>query len=592
MAKEKIIKLITITAVTFPLIFYQLTEEITAPLIMAVVSMILFIWPQKKFFFIPLPISLIFFLLIFISFFSSLFSPHRYQSFLETIKLVSSFFLFLLAANLGKDNKFQKSLLLTIIAVASIWALTGIAEVTSRVRAEKILGLFVPFSWPESAASLFLLTLPATLSLYAEEKSDGIKKVIFFGALYFLTAAWLLSRSLVIPFFALSLILLFTLRSFSLFSPDLKRRLMLLTALLIITLFNFFPSFGSRHIPMQIADYQEKIFFAEKNDIWRFSVNSIKKNFWTGIGPGMFGIVYRQNLVKPWTWSDFAENELLQAFVEMGIFGFTAELFLFVTILFILLKTCRQAFRKKDIWKLAIALPPLAFLILSMFNFSFRIFSLQVLFFLLVSFVFTGDSHPIALGKRSLAFLSLPLIFSSLLIFRDGVMMEKGRKAFIAGDYDRSRGVLLDLTRRPVFLRNPMAYYWLSAIELERKNPLKAINYLEETKKLIPLNQEANFQIAKILYIQRHPDQAIKILEDSISRNPFLHPQYYLLLAVIYKDQGREELSQKQLRAIEKYFPTDNPNYEKGEYIARLAGYNPVSLQASYLNQSAFINSD
>lgn len=561
MKKNTLIQILFAIAISFQLIFYHLPEEIRFPLFLLSILLITILWLQKNSLLIPKTFAILYFFYLLANFYSGFYSPDKFQATLQIIKLINIFCLVILGVNIFQNKKAFLNTSFILPLIGSFWALCGILEFTGRVKPEKVLSLFEPFHWPTLSASFFLLIFPLALILFLNEKKGGVKKIILFASLFFITVAWILSRSYLTIFLLITFALLVFFFYVTTKQPGgnriikYKSREILLFLLLIgVVIPNLLPSFGGRQIPKEIALFQDKIFFQDKNDVWRFSTQSIKDHFWQGIGPGNFGLVYRQNIIKPWTWSDFASNELLHAFVETGLLGFTAQLLIFLYLGFVCFKQIGSSLISKNLPVFAISLSTILFLFINLNNFSFQIFPITITFFTLVASLLTQEKK-VTLKPKFASFLILPLIFFAFWIFSDSNLLRIGQKSIVKKNYPKSEKILNWLSRRPTLFLNPRVFVWFSAWHLDNHQPQKAIEYLKKAKIINPYNQEIDYQIAAIIYRQERIGDAKKILEEKLESNPFLPPKYYSSLAKLNLEMDDEPTALLWLKKASNLFP-------------------------------------
>lgn len=563
MKKNIVVQILLAFAIFLQLIFYHLPEEMKFPLFLLSILLIIIFWIQRKPLLIPKQFTIFFSLYLLANFYSSFYSLYKFQAFLEITKFVGLFFLVILGVNIFRNKKIFLNTLFVLLTIASFWALCGILEFASRVNTQKNLSLFEPFHWPSLASSFFLLIFPYTLVLFLKEKSRGVKKMFLFASLFLVTTAWILSQSYLIILFLVTPVILF-LFFFSLKQYEKKeiiknkaKEIILLVFLIGVTLPNLLPSFGGRYIPKEIALFQEKIFFQDKNDVWRFSAESIKEHFWQGIGLGNFGLAYRQNIIKPWAWSDFSSNELLQTFVETGFFGFIAQLALFLYLFIICFRRMKSSLNDKSLLFFSISLSIISFLVINFNDFSFRIFPILIVFFILVATQFNSEKT-IKIKTKSASLLILPIIFIAIWAFSDSMLLRMSQKSLTNKTYQKSEIILNWLSQRPTVFLNPKVLIWQSALELEKGQPQKALEHLKTAKALDPYNQEINYQMAALTYRQGKIEEAKQILEEKLKENPFLPPKYYLSLAKINFETNNNPLALQWLRKASYSFPVAN----------------------------------
>ncbi|HUV43185.1 MAG TPA: O-antigen ligase family protein [Patescibacteria group bacterium] len=586
MKKEKLIRILFLISIFFQLIFYHLPGEIKLPLFVLCLFFLTLLLAQKSSLRLPKYFSIFFLFYLLAVFFSSLASPSSFTATLKLSEVLGIFLLVIVGINFFSKTNFFLQTLNVLIFLGSLATLDGIFEFTSRSKAAKILPLFEPFHWPNLAASFMVLIFPLTLVLFLKSGVKSYKKIFLFSSLFLLACAWILSQTYIVVFI-LIIIFLFLAYVWSTKNiPQSWRRqrkgAILLFLLLAVTLPNLLPSFSFRSIPDSIGLFQDSLFFQERADIWRFSAESIKNNLWQGIGPGNFGPVYRQNLIKPWVWADYASNEPLQTGVETGLFGFLTQLALFIYLAIVAIRKILSFVKEKEPLSLAVALSVLIFLILSFTNSSLRVFPLQIIFFLLVSFLMK-DVSVWQIRKGSLSLIILPFVFLFFLFFLDSLNLRRGQRAFLERDYPQAEKILLAASQKPLFFLNPKSFYYLATLKLETEQPQEAIFFLERLRVIDPLNLEIDYQIAEINYSQYQLVEAEEILSQALKRNPFLPPKYYLGLYKAQFEQGKEQESLKALIEVKKNYPLETEVYQRGQYILSATNYLPALVESTNL---------
>lgn len=567
----------------FQLIFYYLPIEIRSPLLLLCLIFLLLFWVQKRTLLIPTTFTLLFGFYFLANLYAGPYSPTPFQTTLEIIKILDIFFFLILSVNLLKTEKLLNFCLNILIGFGVFASYNGLLDLVSR---SNRLPLFEPFHWPNLAASFFLLLYPTTLIFFLQEKDRGVKKLFLFTGLALLTTAWLLTRTYLV-FFALISLVLFVIHlraqtkglTFFKSLQDKGQGLLLLIILVIALIPNLRTTYGQREIPKETALFQENISFQDKEDARRFSLESVKNHFWQGVGPGNFGPVYRQNLVKPWTWSNFASNELLQTSVEIGFWGLLGQLLLFTYLIIIFTQKIFSSFTKKDLPTFALAASAFCFLFLSFFNFSPRIFPIQIIFFLIVA-ILIKDSSNTLVSKKFLYILSLPVSLVALITFSGAIKFSQGQQAFNNGKTTTAEKIFQDLASRHRFFLNPKSLYWLTVIQLDKKEYQKAENYLHQIKTLSPYDSEIDYQIAHTQSLQSQNDQAIGTLNEALKVNQFRHPKYYLFLSQLYAKQNQKEQETAVLEKMKKIYP-DNSDLNPKDYLLEANGYLPSLREAA-----------
>lgn len=562
MIKKTVILWILFTIILLiQLLFYYLSEEIRLPLIVATLLALILLW--RKPIFIPKIFTILYLLLISPSFFSSFANGVKFQTILEVTKLFSFLILTIFAINIGReDEKIFPKIFFLLSTASSFLALLGILEFTSRVYVQKTLALIEPFHWPTLSASFFLLVTPTTLSLFLLPEVNNLKKIILFINLSLLLIAWILSKTylslLLGTIFGVGIFyfLAFKKSASSLQLKTSVRNISLLLLLILVLIPNLFSSFGENRIPNELSYHLFRYFFQDKDDIARFSWESIQTDLATGVGLGNFGSFYKTKMVKPWVWSNFAENELLQTLVETGVLGLIFQLLLFSYLFTIFLKKWIFSLKKRCLFSFAVSLSATLFLLANFTNSSMRIFPLTLIFYFFVAYLLVGEDMK-EVSQRFALLIIIPGVLFSLLLFTDGISLTLGQRYLVWGKYKESELIFRWLTQRPKFLVNPKVYVWLAALSAEQNKIALAKECLAKAKMIDNYNEEIDYQIAYFYYKEGNLDEAIKILEENIYYNPFSPPKFYNTLAKIYAEKNKLALSLYWLKRASLIFSTD-----------------------------------
>ncbi|OGG26975.1 hypothetical protein A2960_02400 [Candidatus Gottesmanbacteria bacterium RIFCSPLOWO2_01_FULL_39_12b] len=540
--KEILSKVILTLAICFQLLYFFLPPEILWPLFsLMMLSLIIILYTDKSFI-IPKTFSLIFGLFIISQLISGLFSVNQFATILQLSKLLGIYTMIVLIFNLNNDkNSFSKKVLNIICLIGSWWALMGILEFTGRTRTQKDFPLFEPFHWPEIAASFYLLIIPTSVYYFITSTKKFLFKIFAFISSYLIINALLLTQKYLV--ITLSLFVMITGFIFIRLRNTAKKidrggdfkEIVLLIILSLVILPNLYFSFGGNKIPKSIALFQDQYFFYERGDVYRFAKSILPKHFLFGIGTDNFGSAYRQNLVKPWVWSDFASNELLQTAIETGILGLLSETILFIYIAITLFKKIRTSWLQNDVFKFFSTLTLIIFLILSFYNASFRVFPVLLVFFIIFTHL-TNRENVLKLYFRNIRVPIFILLFLSFLVFTDASILQLTKRYVMKGQYRKGEVLLNFLKEQPPLLINPKTFVWASSINLANGKHIQAFDNLSSMLKLEPYNLELKYQMASLNFASGKTKQAEEFLETQLVLNPYLPPKYYLNLAKIALD--------------------------------------------------------
>lgn len=576
MRKNILVELLVGSVVGFQLFFFFLPEEIRYPLFSVLITLSSVLYFKKEVV-VPKTILILLCLLLFTVTLSGFFSPYPFRATLEIVKFGGLIFFLNLCFNLAREERFQK-IEYFVYGIITFWGLAGIIEYTSR-GINSPHSLFEPFYWPTLAAGAFLLSLPIIFYKLLETKQEQSKYYLFFGATYLLLVAWILTFSY-LPIILICLI--YTLYFFQKNFKKLLPKLLLLSLLITVTLPNFLPSFGNQSLNKEVALFQERLFFEDQRDVLNFSKNTIQSNFWWGIGPGVFGPLYRTRLTKPWTWSDFSSIEPLQTFVENGVFTFIVQLILYT---YLILLCIKKSFAKVNPQSPSFKIRSfslLLFILLSLGNISLRIFPMEIIFFLMLSYILK-DEKSIIISRKLYFLIAVPLLTISLLILLDSFSLREIQRNFVKNASPKTVTTLNNLTKRSKYLLNPKTYYWLSAAYLDNHDRKQTLESLKNVLLLEPYNEEIKYQIAKTYYVEDDLARSQNILQKILNDNVFSPPKYYLALANMSLEKGDKDSAKEILKRALDNFPLNHPLYRQGREILDNTEYSLSLRQIAYL---------
>lgn len=586
-----IIKCAFIVTISFQLFFHDLPDEIKIPFFTCVICLTLLLYLKSSKFHLPVKFFFIFTLYIIFVFISNLLSGFSFFSLIELIKSIGLLFFVLLSINLfKKDKSFITTTAYWILVWTAFWSLAGIVEFSGRTSHQKDIALVEPFHFPSISSSFFLLTLPLALKSFLSHTRNHIRKILSFIYLTLIIIAVTLTGKYLVLFFlnlAIGVAVYYqmvakTCQQF--INKRLLLNLLLLLILLIFTLPNLYYSFGTVAIPKDILLKQDQYYFYDFKDSLRFISTTFMKNPLSGIGTGNYGKLYRLNLAKPWIWSDYANSEIFQSLVENGILGLSAFLLLYLYFTSVSLKTLSESWQDKLFFHFQISLALLSLLFLILINPSFRIFPVLMVFFLIFSMLLANE-HIFMVNKKIIYFSVCVVLFLSLLILSDNVILQMGKKNVVAGRYKRAKEILTFLTKRPDSFINPKVYYWLATLNLALEEKDIAIENLQRASILEPYNLELIYQKTYINFTLGNISEAKETLYQLTEKYLYLPPKYYTTLAQIALDENDQSRAISWYRKMAFFYPVSlisKPSHYSNSLLDAIDFLSP--LQSTYLS--------
>jgi len=230
---------------------------------------------------------------------------------------------------------------------------------------------------------------------------------------------------------------------------------------------------------------------------WQSAVEMIKERPLVGFGAGSFGIVYPRFKLEMANETNYAHNLPLQLWAETGVIG----LFIFVLFVIYLFRKCLK--NDRDLIKMGVLFGSLAFLLHNIFDYSFYIPQVAIVFWVLVALVVKPaiEKNESSLTKKEktyrvtlkyiLVFLISFGIYYNLFKFQAQVNFEKGERALVIKKYNIATQYL---TKAVNFsLKNDFAYYLLAITYEHQYQTIFSNLVIENYTKAISLNPHYTF---------------------------------------------------------------------------------------------------
>jgi putative inorganic carbon (HCO3(-)) transporter len=457
--------------------------------------------------------------LIALSFFpllSILWSPDKYLSTNEALRIIACSSIFLLALSLNREE--TKKALFALALSSGFVALYGIAEY---LRARFIMGdpswrIFSTFINPNILAGFLATTIFPTLALFLLlEKGNLIIGFLLFSQLIalFLTG----SRGGFIAFagaFVFFLIVIIRLKTFPLF---LKKAVPLLLLVFLLSYFGGFIKPLGRRVAGG-GGVEEAQSGAFRTLLWKSAKEMIKAKP-TGWGAGTFELVYPRYAIGG--FSRTAHNSYLQFASEIGIQGLLALLCFLFLLVYHIHKRHSNLPKEKALLLGALLSGIFASSLHSLVDYEWQIIANTFTLFLLSG------------------------LACSLIELR-GRKLEKGFAFF---------PLLLLIFSFDLALSN---HYLETAKRSMRDDPWRAEECLKLSLRFAPFNGEARWYLG-LMKVKKGEKEGIKLMKESLHYYPY--PPNFYQLGKIFLSLGHKKEAERWFRKTLEVDPHSLPAY-------------------------------
>jgi O-antigen ligase len=309
--------------------------------------------------------------------------------------------------------------------------------------------------------------------------------------------------------------------------------LLLLNAIVITTVFLFVSTKVSTNNLANSPQFAKPILNGREH-YWSQALRTIKENPLLGVGPGAFINASKKYGAIPFVWVESSINIFLDMFSEGGVFLGLA----FVVIIYLLIKGV-------DKTKLPFYVM-LCLLINFQTDYTYRIYSLLLLFFVFAAYGYKKDKNEISISRKLtvtaslIAFMVLQLVFFSNLFYNKGYY---------------STALLLN----PL---NPSSYEQLLIENITRGDIQSTLKLLDKYKNLRKGNSSFRADIGRIYYGLGYKQEALKQYERAYSWFAFegltIYQDIYALKKELYGKREADkfiELHKQKVAQIEKGGP-------------------------------------
>ena len=445
-----------------------------------------------------LDIPILLFFIVFVI--SSFNSAYIHGSFMELLRLLNLALIFYIVVNFIRSEAQIKRLLAVIVAIGTGIALFGILQYLGVMQrswwssAEFLSATFVNHN---HFAGFIGLIIPLSIGMILSEKNTG-KKLLYIYSFLILSAAVLLSMSRG-GWLSLGISMFFMLVVIS--RKGKARFVSFILILSAIALGVFI--FKAVDLPVlleRVSSYKE-LDFSGRLSIWEGTAGMIKDNWVFGTGPGTF--IHNFPGYRPLGLNrliNYAHNDYLEVFSDMGIFGLGLMIFTIVSIIKKGLSTysvAKSSFKK---WiSLSLATGVLCMAIHSIGDFNLRIPSNAILFTIFSGLLFSIYS------KRE---KECPLLVLKL--------------RPVTNIFIKSCAVISVLTLSVFISSSLMAevYSTISEKELSRNDLEQAQGMAVKAMKFNPFNYQYPYRLAGIYSKMGYFTKSEHFYEEAIKLNP------------------------------------------------------------------------
>jgi len=500
---------------------------------------------------------------------ATFFSADLTLSMWEDVRLLSTFFLFIIAFTVVTTYKNASGLIVGFVILGSIlitydlstYILTGGLSSPSYLS-----GLF---SWHNQMAGFLLFLIPLVLILFIYTKKTLYRLLLILPLGIALTAMLMTySRGGWIILVVQTLLLIL------LFGKNTKRNvLMFFCGGVVLFLFAilFFPSVLEKlaSIPREFTD-SRTVSGNFRVSVWSTSLEMIQQFPYVGVGPGSYGETYSSFQHVPWLFARNAHNHFIQIAVETGVIGVV----LFIAFLLSVFKSVKNKFSDiaspERILFVGILIAVTGSLLHSMIDYDFSTVSLFVIFIFFLAVLLGMVNKNITAVTISHTNRLLYLYLGVFLLFV--TLLEISEDAYLTAKYQFSekRTLLAKENLTKTILFNPFngkAYALASEVLYRNGEFEKSRQYASLTTDLLPYENRQFSVLGAIAINEKKYDEAIKWYTKAVGLKPYSNPNLYLGLGYSYQDAGKLEQAEKILiKAKNNIFPL-NQSYKDFQYI-------------------------
>lgn len=392
--------------------------------------------------------------------FSILYSLSFIRSFMETLRYLAYFFIFISFRNSDDKKRLISGFLVPFLIVnsfiLSVAALLTFIPVIKSPLPLNALNLYYPSFGHNRLSDILIFAVPITAGLFTGIESIKFK-LIYFILLVFFTVSFFLtfSRGAVLALLLASCLVLLKIGKMLVNKGKLPEKINLIfkSAIIfgVIAIFylavNFINSNFLTNSP-QYKGFSKPAMFELRLEYWRQAVVAFKNYPLLGTGLDSFRYVSKKYQLRPSAWSFYTHNQFLEIFTETGFMGGV----IFALLIFLLVFNAYSNLHidndnEEKILNLSIFIALTASVIHSLIDYDWQFLSVFMLFLIACPLLMTKSLEPSVSLKTGQKIL-LIIIFLAMGIVRIGILTDSDRAIAKAEnlsdmrDYDSALSIL------------------------------------------------------------------------------------------------------------------------------------------------------
>ena len=513
-------------------------------------------------------IELFFLLFLVIASLSTIFSDGKTRSFLEVLRYLSYFLIFLSIRRLDIYvwNKLKTVYIFSVIVnslLLSIVSWTYFLPKKIFPLPSSGMNLYYPVFGHNRLADLLLFSLPVSFFLMIHFKNT--KKIVYkllVGLFFFLSVTFSFTFSK-----SGYLVLVFVTVVIANYLDIKKINIGYICKLLLIIVIPVFLFFSFVFINTYFLKIKERSIYSNINkalyldwrwDYYSIAVNSLKKDPFIGVGLDNFRYLSRLYQSKPYSSSDYGENYYFTLFAETGLLG--GPFFLLLLSQIYKKLKCKTV-NSDDFLSLGIFFALISSAMHTFFSVDWYFLSI-FLYFWVGTALIIPPINKIEISNRFCDLITKRMFPMTLIIFSIiylfGTILTNLFKNSVPDNLTSLVSILTMFDQKNQ-IKIGEAY-------LKRNNPDKALYFYERAKRLEPKDSYSYLLIANIDETQEKWDEAVTNYLEAISLVPLDLSQYHLKVYKIYLIKMQKEVANKDLDKAMLYFKLTLdgfPSYQK-----------------------------
>ncbi|MDD5454361.1 MAG: O-antigen ligase family protein [Candidatus Ratteibacteria bacterium] len=429
---------------------------------------------------------------------------------------------------------------------------------------------FSTFLYPNTLATFLMLVLPFAVfsAIFCDNKNDDATRIIarrvIFSALSLLVLfAFVLTFSK-----GGTVVLILSWLLFLLFKVPKSRKIIAVAGFVLLISFIIFVAYNGNYVADKLQPVKDSS--RVRIEYWRAALEMFKEKPLNGFGWGSFGRAYAKYKLPKAEETQAVHNNFLQIGTELGIIGFLMFLSIFIFYFIEIDKRIKNADNLSPLQKVFVYggfVSVLSFALHSLGDFSFYVFSVTSIFFMIMGVSLSVCSKEEKFKNKKLLFASLFIIsgFVITLLFRIFTAEAHYLKAMNSKDINEVIEELEFSTRSWTFGEDEyrMSYHYLLSQMYKQKMIQERKDFSDEI--LGQLQQAVKYDKCRSLYwrelalmtslLRNDKDKSVEYMQRAISLYPTLG-ENYLVFGDIYMIFGEKEKASKQYKIAYEYNPS------------------------------------